>query len=257
MEIIESDTLDDRGRMLLLYGETGVGKTQSILQTIPKPCLWIPLERKDAKKNYSMAVEIAGLKKSDIMIAKYEDWQDTMDFLYNPENTQKFASIFVDGLTHLMFIDMMQEIENQSLEGMKKNRDLMDKIKDKPLAYIVKGGQENYGTLNTVTIRMLEALTELSLGGKCIVFSALLDENPKWNRELSASPLIAGKAFAKSIPVFFGTIGLVVPITKDGKVTYPPGVKLRSDDDSFMARYTGHPDSKTNVRLDINAILAL
>ena len=85
MKIIDPETLDDRGRMMLLYGETGVGKTLSILISAPKPLLWLPMERKDVKRNYRLAMEIGGLKKGDIDIAYYEDWDDTMAFYRQPE----------------------------------------------------------------------------------------------------------------------------------------------------------------------------
>jgi len=258
MKIIDPEQLDDKGRMMLFYGETGVGKTLSILISAPKPILWLPMERKDVKKNYGLAMELGKLSKGDIDIAYYENWQDSMDFFFNPESTAKYSTIFPDGLTHLMGIDMLQEIENQSILGMKKSKDLMDKIKDKPLAYLTKGGMENYGTLNTITIRMLEALTHLHEHGKCIVFSALLDENPAWNRELTASPLISGKAFSKSIPVFFGTIGLVISrLSKEGQQQYPPKVMLRSNEGDFMARFTGRPSSATTGPLDIQKIMEL
>ena len=257
MKIISPETLDQTGRMMLFYGETGVGKTLSVLMTAPTPILWLPMERKDVRKNYDLAVELGSLKPDDISIAYHEDWQDTMDFFFNQDQVSGFKSVFVDGLTHLMSVDLMNEIENQSITGMKKSKDMMDKIKDKPLAYLTKGGLENYGTLNTVTIRLIESLTHLHERGMCVIFSALLDENPGWNRELTASPLITGKAFAKSLPVFFGTVGMVVNRTKDGVAEYPPGVRLRSPDGDFMARFTGRPDSKTSVLLDIDKIINL
>jgi hypothetical protein len=258
LKIIDPETLDDKGRMMLFYGETGVGKTLSILASAPKPLLWIPTERKDVKKNRNLALEIGKLDKDDIKVAYYEDWLDTMEFISDPSNLDGFACVFIDGLTHLMSIDLLTEIENQSVEGMKKSKDMLDKIRTKPLAYLTKGGQENYGALESCTKRLIAALTRLHESGKCVIFSALLDENPKWDRDLSASPLIAGRAVSKSLPIFFGTIGLVQPVkNKAGELTYPPGVRLISEDGDFVARYTGKPNSKGRVRLDVQKILSL
>jgi hypothetical protein len=93
--------------------------------------------------------------------------------------------------------------------------------------------------------------------GKIVIVTALLLENPKWNRELSAAPALKGREFPTNMPGFFDLIGLVEPRTNgDGRVLYPPMVRFQSADDSFVAKWTG-AGKKTQGPMDIRKILAL
>ena len=93
--------------------------------------------------------------------------------------------------------------------------------------------------------------------GKVVIVTALLQENPKWNRELAAAPALKGREFPVNMPGFFDLIGLVESRTDgDGKLIYPPRVRFQSPDDSFVAKFTG-AGNKTQGPLDITKILNL
>ncbi len=69
------------GFVAFLYGETGVGKTTSILQTFPhskeKPMLAACAER----RNIEISIKEAGVPRENIVVAIYEDWFGFIDFL--------------------------------------------------------------------------------------------------------------------------------------------------------------------------------
>jgi hypothetical protein len=91
--------------------------------------------------------------------------------------------------------------------------------------------------------------------GKVVIVTALLQENPRWNRELSAAPALKGREFPANMPGFFDLIGLVQTRT-DGKgnVVYPPLVRFQSPDGSFLAKFTGK-GTRTEGPLDISKII--
>jgi hypothetical protein len=116
---------------------------------------------------------------------------------------------------------------------------------------------EGYGGLSSHMFRLTAALGRLSQAGKIVIVTALLTENPKWNRELAAAPALKGKEFPANMPGFFDLIGLVEHRKDDnGKLVYPPRVRFQSPDDSFVAKFTG-VGNKTQGPLNINKILML
>ena len=71
-----------------------------------------------------------------------------------------------------------------------------------------------------------------------VIVTALLAENPKWNRELAAAPALKGKEFPTNFPGFFDLIGLVqTRVNGEGDIVYPPAVHFKSEDDSFLAKF--------------------
>jgi hypothetical protein len=105
--------------------------------------------------------------------------------------------------------------------------------------------------------RLTVGLGRLSRQGKIVIVTCLLQENPKWDRELAAAPALKGREFPVNMPGFFDLIGLVEPRTDaEGKIIYPPRVRFQSPDDSFVAKFTG-VGTKTQGPLDITKILTI
>jgi hypothetical protein len=159
--------------------------------------------------------------------------------------------VVVDSYSHLMSVGLSSEIEDQAYEAR------TDKEKQfKPLVSQTKLSQEGFGTLSSHMFRLTAALGRLSQAGKIVIVTALLQESPKWNRELAAAPALKGREFPVNMPGFFDLIGLVEPrIDADGMVIHPPRVRFQSPDDSFVAKFTGS-GSKTQGPLDLTKILA-
>ena len=248
MKVLKKKDLSDAGRMACLYGSTGVGKTTSILQSSPEPVLYIQTEPRSLKPS----LDAANRPDLKINVAVYESWSGLMEFITNITNFEKYATVVVDSYSHLMSIGLSSEIEDQAFEARSvKEREI------KPLVNAVKMSIEGYGSLSSHMFRLTTALGRLSQAGKIVIVTALLAENPRWNRDLSAAPALKGREFPVNMPGFFDLIGLVEPRTDgDGNLVFPPRVRFQSPDDSFVAKFTG-TGTKTAGPLDITKILTL
>lgn len=248
MKIQKKEEISQEGRFIMIYGPTGVGKTTTTLQTAPEPIMFIQTEQRSLKPS----LDAAGRPDLDIDVAVYEDWNGLMQFVANPKNFERHKTIVVDSYSHLMNVGLSSEIENEAFEA----REARDKA-IKPLVGQVKLSQEGYGGLASQMFRLTSLLGKLSRFGKITIVTALLLENPKWNRELSAAPALKGREFPTNMPGFFDLIGLVEPRTDgDGHICYPPLVRFQSPDDSFVAKWTG-PGTKNHGPLDFKKILTL
>jgi hypothetical protein len=246
MKILTKKHLSQAGRMIMAYGGTGVGKTTSFLQSSPEPVIYIQTEPRSLKPS----LDAAGRPDLDIDVAVYEDWAGLMEFVTTAGNFERYRTVIVDSYSHLMSVGLSSEIEDQAFEARsEKERQV------KPLVSQTKMSQEGYGGLASHMFRLTAALGRLSQAGKVVIVTALLSENPKWNRELAAAPALKGREFPVNMPGFFDLIGLVEPrVDGDGKIIYPPRVRFQSPDDSFVAKFTG-AGTKTQGPLDINKIL--
>jgi len=170
------------------------------------------------------------------------------------ENTERYRTTVVDSYSHLMAIGLSTEIEDEAFESR-----TVDERTKKPLVSQAKMSLEGYGGLASHMFRLTAALGRLAQRhGKVVIVTALLQESPKWNRELAAAPALKGREFPANMPGFFDLIGLVQTRTdQDGHIRYPPLVKFESPDGSFVAKFTGvkRLGSKAWGLLDISAIL--
>jgi hypothetical protein len=248
LKIMTKQEVAQDGRLMMLYGATGVGKTTSLLRTSPMPIMYIQTEPRSLKRS----LDAAGRPDLEIEVAIYEDWAGLIAFVADPKNFGRHRTIVVDSYSHLMSVDLSTEIEDQAHEARTEKERAI-----KPLASQTKLSQEGYGALSSLMFRLTTALGKLSRMGKIVIVTALLQENPKWNRELAAAPALKGREFPVNMPGFFDLIGLVEPRTDgEGRVIYPPRVRFQSPDDSFVAKWTG-VGNKTQGPLDITKILSL
>jgi len=231
MKVIDYKDISKAGYMMLIYGETGSGKTVSSLQTAPMPILYIQTEPRSLKPS----IEAANRKDLDLKVAEYTDFNELMEFIANPANTEPYNTIVLDSLTHLSNISLSSELTDEAFES----RADKDKIL-KQLTAKTKMSQEAYGALAANLFRMVSLLGNISRRGKVVISLCLLSENPKWNRELAAAPTLKGREFPNSMPGFFDLIGrLQTRVDENDNIVYPPYVYFKSADDSFMAKFTG------------------
>lgn len=248
MKVLNKKDLAEAGRFIMLYGSTGVGKTCSVLQSAPDPIMYVQTEPRSLKPS----LDAANRPNLDIDWATYDTWSGLMEFVTSPNNFERYATVVVDSYSHLMSVGLSSEIEDQAYEARsEKERQL------KPLVSQTKMSLEGYGGLASHMFRLTAALGRLSQAGKVVIVTALLAENPKWNRALAAAPALKGREFPVNMPGFFDLIGLVEPrVDGDGQVIYPPRVRFQSPDDSFVAKFTG-AGTKTQGPLNISKILNL
>jgi len=234
------------GRFIELYGDTGVGKTVSTLQTAPPPICYIQTE----PRSLGPSLDAANRPDIEIDVFVYDDFPDLMEFVTNPDNFDRYASVIVDSYSHLMSVALSGEITDEAFEAKTEAE-----RQTKPLVSKAKMSIEGFGGLSANMFRLTAALGRLSQAGKCVVVTALLTENPRYNRELSAAPALKGREFPANMPGFFDLIGLVQTRTdNEGKVIYPPWVRFQSPDGSFLAKFTGKGD-KTEGPLNIKKII--
>ena len=246
MKVLSRDQISQAGRFINLYGPTGVGKTTSTIASSPQPIMYVQTEPRSLKPS----LDAVGVPV-DIDVAVYEDWNGLMAFVANPKNFERHHTIIVDSYSHLMSVGLSSELEDQAFDSRSPQEKLV-----KPLVGQSKLSQEGYGALSSLMFRLTAALGKLSRLGKIVIVTCLLQENPKWDRELAAAPALKGREFPVNMPGFFDLIGLVEPRTNgDGQVIYPPRVRFQSPDGSFVAKYTGPPGGKTEGPLNIQKIL--
>jgi hypothetical protein len=231
----------------LIYGETGVGKTVSTLLTAPRPMLYFECEPRPVERT---AEEI---DMTDIKIAHPEDFFDLFEFLQENQKkiVSKYKTIFIDSLSFLMNVTLLGEIEEETARA-----EIFD-TKKRPIVSLGRTDWTGYGALGSLMKRFCALLGKTAVEGSIVICSALLDDKPKWNRELSAAPAFAGKDFPRDMPSYFDIIGLVEERKdKEGNVIYPPVIKVKSDG-SFLAKWTGKPLKGSYGELDWRKILNL
>jgi hypothetical protein len=243
-----SDLIDNAGSMMLIYGDSGVGKSVSIIQTSPDPIVYIMAEPRSVNKMLA-AADRPNVK---IKFGFYEGWDDIMEFCCNEENFKGAKTIVLDSLTHLMSIGLSDEILEESYDAMDKK-----KI-EKDLTMRVKMSQEGYGTLSGQMLRLTNALSKLSQAGHIVICIARTEQSPKFDRSLSAAPALKGKEYVKYLAGFMDFMAYCEQRVVDGKIMYPPYVSFESDG-SLMAKWTGiRPEGGVYRKvLNINKVLQI
>lgn len=223
-----SELTETSGDMMLLYSESGVGKSVTSIQTAPDPIVYIMAEGRDVLKMLTAA------QRPDVKIkfGFYSTWDDLMEMVTNPDHFKGAKSIIIDSLTHIMSICLSDEILEESYDSADKKK------MEKELTMRVKMSLEGYGTLGGQMLRLTSALTKLSQAGHVVVCIARVEQNPKFNRALAAAPALKGKEYSKYFQGFFDFIGYMEPRIEDGIVMYPPLVSFQ-DDGSYMSKWTG------------------
>lgn len=213
------------GCMALIYGEPGVGKTVSTLLTCPKPCLYIEVDPKPVERTAGHIVDF-----SEIDIAHPENFMDVFTYLNEnvDEIVKKYRSLVIDPFSYLVNVVLLGDIEDETA----KAGVFGDK---RPLMALGKTDLAGYGSVASLAKRLCKTLGLIAIRGVVVICIALLDDMPKWNRELTAAPAFIGKDFNKDYPAFFDLIGLVEP--KEGSVF--PHVTFSSPDTSFIHKWSG------------------
>ncbi len=233
------------GDMIMLYGESGVGKSVTCIQTAPDPIVYIMAEGRDPLK----MLTAANRPEVKIKFGFYTNWDDLIEMVCDENNFKGAKTVVVDSLTHLMSISLSDEI-------LEENWDATSKKGEKDLTMRVKMSLEGYGTLGGQMLRLTAALTRLTQVGLEVICIARLEQNPKFNRALSAAPALKGREYSKYFAGFFDFIGYMEPRVEDGVVMYPPYVSFQ-DDGSFISKWSGKmPESGVYKKvLNIEKIL--
>ncbi|MFA5195179.1 MAG: AAA family ATPase [Bacteroidales bacterium] len=231
-DIYKPDTSkkDDRGNFILIYGDSGVGKSATVIQTAQDPIYWIVAER----GQIDLTVKAINRPDIKLKVGYYEGWDDLLETIYDIKNFEKIKTVLFDGLTHVMNVHLADEILEENYESRDKKNDKSEK----DMTMRVKGTPEMYGVLSKQMTRLMKGFEQLTIAGIDVICTARTQDSPKWNRELSCAPALAGKEFPRDMKGFFDMIGLVERNVIDGQVKYPPLVSFE-DDGSFLSKFTG------------------
>ena len=225
----------NKGLMALIYGDPGVGKTVSTLVSIPKPCLYIEVDPKPVERTGEGVVDF-----SEIDIAHPENFLDLFEYIYEQggEIARQYKSVVVDPFSFLVNVVLLGDLEDETARaevfGSKR-----------PLMNLGRTDLSGYGSLASLAKRLCRGLGLIAVQGVTVVCIALLDEAPKWNRELVAAPAFAGKEFNRDYPAYFDCIGLVQRREEGGEIVYPPVVIFDSPDESFVHKWSGQRKGRT------------
>lgn len=247
MRIYDKEDLEDiEGDVMVLYGDTGVGKSVSVIQTAQDPIFYFLTEPRSPKK-FLIAANRPDLK---IRFGFYDNWDDTLEFFSNTDNVKDYQTVVIDSLTFLSNVCLAFEIEDEAYAS----RSAKEKA-DKPLISRAKMSVEGYGGLSGQLSRFTQMIAGMSQAGKTVILLALLDQNPKFNRELIGGPLLMGKIFPKALPGFCDFIGLVEDrLDNEGKKLYPPSVNFSGV--GYVSKWTGHSMPARGIPcLDVKKIL--
>ena len=98
MKKLDQADLTQAGRFIEIYGETGVGKTTSVVQSAPDPICYIQTEPRSLKPS----LDTAGRPELDLDIFVYENFHSMMEFITQPTNFDRYATVVVDSFTSLV-----------------------------------------------------------------------------------------------------------------------------------------------------------
>ncbi len=159
MKVLSKEDFPQQGKLILIYGDTGVGKTTSILQSAPEPVLYVATEPRNPKPS----IDACG-RNIDMNIARYSTWFDLMEFLQDPKTTQRYATVAIDSITYLMNVSLSGEIENEAFEAKST-----EEKRRKPIVSQTKLSPEGYGGLSSQMFRLMKTIGRLSEVGKIVI----------------------------------------------------------------------------------------
>lgn len=226
---------ESKGIMALIYGETGVGKTVSTLDTCPKPCLYVEIDPKPVERTGGGIVNF-----ENIDIAHPENFIDLFTYINEKadEIVKQYQTVVIDPFSFLVNVILLGDLEDETAKAEVFGN-------KRPLMNMGRTDLSGYGSLASLAKRLCKALGLLAVRGVNVICISLLDEAPKWNRELVAAPAFAGKEFNRDYPAYFDCIGLVQRREEGGEIVYPPVVIFDSPDESFVHKWSGQKKRRT------------
>lgn len=248
----------------MFYGDTGEGKSASVLASCPTPCLYVKAENRGVSVTIEVANEIRKSKglpllNNDTMkMFEYANLDDFLDFVCNKENWESWCKcVIIDSLSFIMNIHLMRQVIDDRIDNSSKKIKLEDEYKQQ-LA--------GWGTLAEIMNRISNDLGLFVNAGIPVVCICLTEEceSKIVGKPASILPLLSGNKYGLNMPGFFDLIGYVkcrTIINKDAagkdvkRIQYPPKVSFDKTN-HFLAKWTGVGDQRV-FDLDLEQILKI
>ena len=225
------------GICMLLYSDTGAGKTGSAMTAMQK-ILFLNKEPKDPRLVHS---QIRSDYSEMTDYYEFDSFEDEAGFLNGlieryRKGERPYETVFHDGITFSM-ATYKKDLEDARYAAGMLNKD----EKDRPRALVDRTRIErpDWGTIASFTARETRLLHELSKFGIMTVSTAISQEYPKWNSTVRVAPSLTGQEFSKLIHGWFDTIGYIVKpfrILPDGKID-PAKISFITNDDGMSNSY--------------------
>lgn len=248
MKPYKPSELPKTGSLILLYGESGIGKTvTAIIEGVKmamaqkKMAVYIAIENRNLDRNIEVVQEHFNMTRLELdewlhIETSDSDFEDVIKYLCTGKNFKGVIIVIFDSITQMMCTDLTLEVLEQAYNA----RSDADKSK-KALTGKSKMTEEGYGTLAINMMRLMKQLEVLSARGRYVIATALTDSNPSWAKSLEYAPAITGKKFGTTFPGKCDFIGYVQ--RKKDKITrreiYPPLVSYEVKSDTHLVKWTG------------------
>ncbi len=202
-----------------------------MLRTMPQPIYCISTEEDPWKSIEQIESLGEAVDFKPVTPTTAEDLVDTLNkIIVDAHNGDfPFKSILFDSATYFMNVTLTERVEDDRNEN--KNT---GKLKD-----VTEKGWGEIGTINDQMRRITGLFKKISKLGVFVGWTAQMESDPKWNRELAAAPAFSYKEYNKVYKGFFDYIGFLIPCVTDGKVVFPPYISFSSPDDSYVVKWRG------------------
>lgn len=225
---------------VLIYSEPGVGKTVTLLRTVPGPIYFISTESGiwesiDVLENEGEKFE-GKIVTPDSQEQIYELLSSITNSLLSGKKPL-FKAIIFDSASTWMNCDLQTRLENDRFELKYGN------IKKENVRLVQRTHTtfDEVGSTNSEMRRLTKMFEKITDLGVAVYFTAHLQENPKFNSALAAAPAFIFKDYNLILRGCFSYIGLLTTrFDQSGERVFPPTISFESNDDArYMAKWRG------------------
>lgn len=209
--------LHAHGVKMLVYGQSGVGKT-SLIPTLPAP---VVLSAEGG------LLSIAGADVPFLEIASMADLQEAYQWLTDSAEAQAFQSVALDSISEIAEVVLAEEL--------KRNKD----------------GRAAYGELNTVMTGLIRAFRDLP--GKHVYFTAKCEKAQDEAGRMLYSPSMPGKTLTMQLPYFFDCV-FALRVEKDAEGN-THRMMMTDSDGLWLAKNRAAGSLETWEEPDLGAII--
>jgi len=239
------------GLLALIFGPIGVGKTCSLMQSLPGNLFAFSIEKRPIMRNLAPS----GRDPKTFSYMEYEGYYDLRDglasILKNEDGMlDKYDSFLFDSLSDMLIFTGGECRDASFMSKFKADVD-GGKFIDKRLSKETKQSMEDWGAMAIAVLAIVDMLGELARKGKIVVCTARID-TPTDSQQLigkKIAPLFKGNMFGDEYEGKFDMIGLVAEAhTPDINKAEPSHTVLyHTEPDVTKGETVGKPMYKSKV----------